>query len=291
MSGAARPPFLWPLDWHRDIIRASLHPKEVSAVKVAVIQMDIVTGLPEINKKTVTEKTALATENDLRPDVIVLPELWSSGYALQRAAELSSPLGNTEALFLEKLSRKYGVTFAGGSVLSQDSGKIYNRAQIVTPDEGYIGGYNKVHLFGRMEEDKYLGAGDARCLFTLWGIHCACVLCYDIRFCEYIRKLALLGAEVLFVSAQWPLSRKEHWNTLLRARAIENQMYVVACNRCGIEDNVAFAGHSAIIAPDGTYLAQAGEDEAILSATLDIDALHKTRNTIQVFYDRVPELY
>ncbi len=122
-------------------------------------------------------------------------------------------------------------------------------------------------------------------------MRCAFAICYDIRFCEYIRKLVLLGAEVLFVSAQWPRSRREHWITLLRARAIENQIYVVACNRCGVEKGGAFAGRSAVIAPDGTYLAQAGEEETVLWATLDSMAVQKTRNSIPIFRDRVPELY
>lgn len=260
-------------------------------MNVAIIQMDITTGVPAANRKTVAEKTAYAACRTPKPDVIVLPELWPSGYALERAAELSSPEGTKDADFLATLARQHGVAFAGGSVLSQKEGKIYNRAQLVTSDGTYQGGYDKVHLFRLMHEDKYLGQGHTHFLFTLEKARCACVLCYDIRFCEYIRKLVLLGAEVLFVSAQWPDSRREHWNTLLRARAIENQIYVVACNRCGVENGVTFAGCSAVIAPDGTYLAQAGEEETVLSATLDITAVRRARNSIPVFRDRVPELY
>ena len=248
-------------------------------------------GVPYANKKVVAEKTAYAVRQLPKPDVIVLPELWSSGYALDRATELSSPEGRDEADFLATLARQHGVAFAGGSVLSREGGKIYNHAQLVTSDGKYQGGYNKVHLFRLMHEDTYLGQGHGHFLFTLDNMRCACAICYDIRFCEYIRKLVLLGAEVLFVSAQWPRSRREHWITLLRARAIENQIYVVACNRCGVEKGVAFAGCSAVIAPDGTYLAQAGEEETILSATLDSIAVQKTRNSIPIFKDRVPELY
>jgi len=261
-------------------------------MRICAIQMEIVTGKREANHATVRRMVADAMRDAAKPDVIVLPELWSTGYALRRAGELATPMGEGDAAFLGELAREYGVAFAGGSVLAAKAdGHVSNRAQVVEKDGRYSAGYDKIHLFRLMDEDKYLVQGDALLWFELEGIRCASVICYDIRFCELVRKLALGGAEALFVSAEWPIPRLEHWLVLLRARAIENQMYVVACNRCGVTSRDTFAGHSCIIAPDGTVLAQAGSEEAIICADFDPELVRQTRSRIQVFSDRVPELY
>lgn len=260
-------------------------------MRVAVIQMPVLRGERQHNWDVVQRRVDSLMREHPQTDVIVLPELWSSGYALERAQELSSPLGEREAAFLGSLAVRYGVSFAGGSVLSQENGSIYNRAQIIAADGTCVAGYNKIHLFRLIDEDKFLGQGQTPLNFTLNDSPCAAVLCYDIRFCELPRLLALNGAQVLFVSAQWPLSRHEHWTTLLRARAIENQMYVVACNCCGLDNNVVMGGHSQIIAPDGTLLASAEAEEATLTAVLAPELVKKTRATIPVFADRVPALY
>ena len=260
-------------------------------MNVAVIQMDVRKGDVAANRASVAAKVELAMQRNPRPEVIVLPELWASGYALERAVELASPLGEADAAFLGELAVRHNVAFAGGSVLSAEGDRVYNRAQVIDNRGRYLAGYNKVHLFRLMDEDKYLGQGNASLQFELCGMRCASVICYDTRFCEFIRVQALRGAQTLFVSAQWPLARKDHWVTLLRARAIENQMYVVACNRCGVTDGVTFGGHSLIIRPDGTLLASADESEDILVGALDPAGVSETREKIQVFRDRVPGLY
>ena len=260
-------------------------------MRVCVMQMDVVKGNRAANHDTVRRLTAEAMQAACPPDVLVLPELWSTGYALESAAELASPMGLDDAAFLGELAAQYQVAFAGGSVLSLQDGAIYNRAQIIDEKGRYVAGYDKIHLFRLMDEDKYLAQGRETLWFDLGGMHCAAVICYDIRFCELTRKLAVGGAEVLFVSAEWPLSRRDPWVTLLRARAIENQMYVVACNRCGTTDQETFGGNSMIVAPDGTVLAQADTAECLISADLDPELVRQTRNRIQVFKDRVPSLY
>lgn len=263
-----------------------------SGMKVCAVQMDVKCGDREANHAAVRRMVAEAMRVDCPPDVFVLPELWSTGYALERAAELASPFGEADAAFLAALAREYGVAFAGGSVLAaRPDGRVSNRAQVLEKDGSLIGGYDKIHLFRLMDEDRYLAQGEAPLWFDMGGMRCASVICYDIRFCELVRRLAVGGAEVLFVSAEWPMPRLEHWQILLRARAIENQMFVVACNRCGRTGGTTFVGHSAIIAPDGTVLAQADANEALIAAELDPELLRHTRSLIPVFRDRVPELY
>lgn len=260
-------------------------------MRVCVMQMDVVKGDREANRNTVRRLTEKAMENACPPDVLVLPELWSTGYDLERARELSSPMGEDDASFLAGLARRYQVAFAGGSVLSEKNGVIHNRAQVIDRDGKYLTGYDKVHLFRLMDEHRYLAPGSGLTLFDFGGMRCALAICYDIRFCEFIRKFAVEGADVLFVGAEWPVARWEHWETLLRARAVENEMYVVACNRCGTTGTETFAGRSMIIAPDGTILAHAGEQEQVVCASLDAASVRRMRETIPVFQDRVPELY
>ena len=117
------------------------------------------------------------------------------------------------------------------------------------------------------------------------------MICYDIRFCEWLRTYALKGAEVLFVSAEWPTARADHWKTLLRARAIENQMFVVACNRCGTSGDTTFGGGSLILGPKGEILFEGGDGEEAGFATLDLKDVTDVRNFLTVFNDRVPEIY
>ncbi len=261
-------------------------------MRVAILQMDVIKGDRQANFATVRQLVAKAMAATPAPGVLLLPELWSTGYALEEKGVLASPMGRLDAEFLGELARQYHVAFIGGSVLSlRDDGQVTNRAQVIDAEGNYVSGYDKIHLFRLMDEDKYLAQGREVLLFKHGGMLCASVICYDIRFCELVRRLAVQGAEVLFVSAEWPLSRMDHWETLIRARAIENQMYVVACNRCGTTGGEVFGGSSMIVAPDGTVLQQAGTEESILCAEIDSGFVRSTRERIQVFKDRVPELY
>ena len=260
-------------------------------MRVGILQMDVVKGDREANSAAVRRLTERAMAAESVPDVLVLPELWSTGYALDRAEELSSPMGGEDAAFLGDLARRHHVAFIGGSVLSRQDGGVRNRAQVIDREGRYVAGYDKIHLFRLMDEHRYLTRGTEPCLFDVGGMRGALAVCYDIRFCELIRRLAVNGAEVLFVSAEWPMVRRDHWETLLRARAIENQMYVVACNRCGAADGEVFAGHSLIVAPDGAVLARAGDGEESVAAELDAGLVRRTRETIPVFLDREPSLY
>ena len=257
-------------------------------MKVCILQMDVKKGRRAANYETVSRLTEKA-ERICSPDIVVLPELWSTGYALEEALPLADELG--DASFLGTLAQEHGFAFAGGSVLAECEGQVFNRAQFVDCAGRYTASYDKVHLFRLMQEDRYLAPGRRVSLFEFKGMCCASLICYDIRFCELPRRLAVEGAELFFVGAEWPSVRLEHWRTLLRARAIENQMYVAACNRCGVTEDTVFGGHSAIIAPDGTVLAEAGAEEEIIWADVDAEAVRLAREHIPVFKDRVPDMY
>jgi predicted amidohydrolase len=148
-----------------------------------------------------------------------------------------------------------------------------------------------MHLFRLMAEEKYLAPGEAATLAdTPWG-KIGMAICYDLRFPELFRRYALGGAQLILVPAEWPHPRRAHWQTLLRARAIENQCFVAACNRVGTTGNSTFFGASAVIDPWGETLIEGGEAEMILTVTIDLALVDSVRRRIPVFEDRRPELY
>lgn len=260
-------------------------------LRVGVLQLDIAIGDKQRNCRNIEDWMASFYVPSELPTAVVVPEMWNTGYALSRAKELADPEGAESAAFLGELARKYGVWFVGGSVLASTKKGYANRAQVINPDGKLVVQYDKAHLIRLMEEEKYFTGGRKTCLFDLEGVKAGCVICYDIRFCEWIRTYALKGTEVLFVSAQWPSARADHWRTLLRARAIENQMYVVACNRCGVSEETHFGGGSMILGPKGEIYFEGGAGEEAAFAAIDLDEVAKTRNFLTVFEDRVPEIY
>ena len=114
---------------------------------------------------------------------------------------------------------------------------------------------------------------------------------YDLRFPELFRRYALADCVLTFLPAEWPHPRLEHWQTLLRARAIENQMFIVACNRVGQSNDTGFCGHSCIIDPWGEVLVEGGEEEALLTMEIDLEKVTAVRRTIPIFNDRRPRIY
>jgi predicted amidohydrolase len=259
-------------------------------MQIALIQLDVVLADKKANFANVERLVQQAANLSPVPDLIVLPELWSTGYALEDLHNLASKDGNEEAEFLGHLAKKYRIWFAGGSVAAKTKNGITNRAQIIDRSGTLMKTYDKIHLVPMLSEDKYLIAGNAVCVYEIEKIQFGFAICYDIRFCQFIHKLALLGAQALIVSAQWPLVRLNHWQTLLQARAIENQCYVLACNNVAANDP-PFAGHSVAHGPDGSILCQFESRQDVRQVRIDPQIVEKTRREIPLFADRRPEFY
>jgi omega-amidase len=257
--------------------------------KIAVIQMDLAFGNPEANFAKAKERIAEAAGQGA--DVIVLPELWTTGYDLNRLDEIADPEGRETSSLISELARKHSVHIVAGSVAARTGEGVANTLLVFDKHGNLAGRYGKAHLFRLMDEEKHLVAGNTAGLFRLDGVSCAGVICYDIRFPELARKLALGGAKILFVPAEWPHPRLHHWRTLLQARAIENQMFVVSCNTVGDSGGTSFFGHSMIIDPWGEVIAEAGDEETILAAEVDLSLADEVRGRIPVFADRRPETY
>lgn len=227
-----------------------------------------------------------------RPDVLVLPETWNTGFfPKENLAELCDRNGERVKEEIGTLAAKYRVNIVAGSVSNIRDGKVYNTAMVFDRSGSCIASYDKTHLFTPMGEDDYYTPGDHLCRFRLDGVQCGIIICYDVRFPELTRSLAVEGLDMLLVVSQWPKVRTFHLRTLTTARAIENQMFLVCCNSCGTAGETVYGGNSAIIDPWGQTIALAGEHETTLAGNCDLGVLTDIRNTIPVFRDRKTNLY
>jgi predicted amidohydrolase len=256
-------------------------------MKLTCIQMDMVLGAPDANFARAEALVRRAAEE--RPDVIVLPETWNTGFFPEDLAAAADVDGARTKSVFGPLARELGVNIVCGSTAVRRGEAFYNAAHIFDRSGALIAEYDKTHLFSPSGEDAHFRAGDKLCLFELDGRPCGLIICYDLRFPELARTLALKGAEMLFVVSQWPEARVMHLEALSRARAIENQMFVCLCNSAASDTRCG--GHSALIAPDGTYLAHAGAGEALLTGEADFSVIDGIRSSINVFRDRRAGLY
>lgn len=258
-------------------------------MKISLIQLDIAFGNPAANYAAAEQRIREAAAAG--PDCLILPELWTTGYDLTRLERIADPDGQETKALMSGLAKELGVHIVAGSVASSRPAGITNSMYVFDRSGGLAGEYSKLHLFRLMDEHLYLQPGEAKGLFTLDNARCAGLICYDIRFPEWVRAHTAEGAELLFVSAEWPKPRLAHWRALLISRAIENQCYVIACNRAGADPANQFAGHSMIIDPWGDVICEAGEGEEIVTGEIDLHKVREVRKQIPVFADRRPELY
>lgn len=256
---------------------------------IALAQIDVAFANPGANFEKVSQYVAQAAQ--AHADVVVFPEMWNTGYALDQLATLADPEGRHTQELLQELAQQYQINIVGGSVATKRDRDFFNTSYVVDDQGQLVSTYDKVHLFGLMNEGQYITAGQTENHFQLAGVPSIGVICYDIRFPEWLRTNARHGANVLYVSAEWPQPRIAQWETLLKARAIENQAFVVAVNRVGDDPANHFNGHSLVIDPLGNVIANAGETEKLTLADVDFSQIEAVRGQIPVFEDRRPELY
>ncbi len=242
------------------------------------LQFEVKPGDPAANLKTV--RRLLKKMQPAADTIIVLPELWATGFAYPRLDELA---GETPGLLeeLRELAAGADICLAGSLIekVAPDEApaKLYNTLYLTGPG-GVMGRYRKQHLFSFWQEDRFLTPGDQPLPMVTPRGQVGGLVCYDLRFPELARMQTFNGARLLVVSAQWPAARLDHWRTLLRARAIENQVFVAAGNSCGDSGENGFAGHSMVVAPDGTVLTEAGDREETGAAALPEADLQRLRS-------------
>lgn len=265
-----------------------------SRLTISLVQMDLELGEPKENFAHAAGQIAEARRRG--SDLVVLPELWSTGYDLENADAHAAVLtgrarrANWFSRFAA-LAKANHVWLTGSLLEVQADRGHYNCMPLYGPDGTLKAAYRKIHLFRLMEEDRYLKPGQDTVLLDLpWG-RAGLAICYDLRFPELFRRYALNGVQLILLPAEWPCARQEHWRTLLQARAIENQCFVAGCNRVGSSKGTEFCGRSAVIDPSGTIMVEGGADEELLTVTIDMAECEAARRLIPVLDDRRPELY
>ena len=255
-------------------------------VKAAAVQFNIALG--DIDSNLSRVNSALRRLAGQGVELAVLPEMWSCGFDyrdLNRHAERTPEL----VAQLTALSAEFSMVIVG-SLPEPHGEKVYNTAYLL--DRGTLAGsYRKLHLFSLMGEDRALDRGDSTMVAKTSIGQIGVMICYDLRFPELARRLALEGAEIIVVPGEWPKPREEHWRTLLRARAMENQLFVVAANCCGPVGKLDFFGQSMIIGPKGEILAEGGYQSCEPLAQLSAAEMELWRESITCFQDRRPDCY
>jgi predicted amidohydrolase len=230
---------------------------------------------------------ALIDAAKVAPDgLIVLPELGDTGFSF----DLDAIVDDRSQVWAAALARRTGCWVQHGWAQRAPSGRGLNVAGLFDPRGALLGTAHKLHPFSVGKEHEVYDAGDALILLDV-AQTCVCPLtCYDLRFPGAFRKAALAGAEMFTVGASWPDRRSHHWRALVIARAIENQAIVAAVNRTGNDPTLSYAGGSLIVSHDGEVLAEAGSDECVLSAEVDLDALRRWRRTFPCLRDARADL-
>ena len=215
-------------------------------------------------------------------DLVVLPEMFTTGFSMN-ARELAQDMNGPAVAWMRAASDRHGIDMAG-SMIIRDGRHYYNRLIWAKPD-GTLATYDKRHLFRMSGEHETYSAGEGTIIVELKGWRICPFICYDLRFPVWTRNNKKQYDLAIFV-ANWPAPRSMHWETLLRARAIENQCYVVGVNRVGTDGNgLPYDGKSAIIDPVGEILFQQKDAPAVHTQTLSCDVLTSYRETFPAWMD------
>jgi predicted amidohydrolase len=258
-------------------------------ITLALGQMAVAWAQPDKNVETAGELAVRAAEAGA--DLLLLPELWATGYDLAHADQYAAHLSEPPFAEMATLAQQHHLWMAGSLLESNPAGPPYNTLALFDPSGKLAGFYRKIHLFPPMEETTYLSPGDRPVVLNLpWG-PTGLGTCYDLRFPGLWRRMRQLDARLVLIPAEWPARRVEHWRVLLQARAIENQLVVAGCNRAGADTDGAFGGYSGIIDPWGRILAEADEAPTLLLGRADLSEVEHTRTLFPFFSDRRPEVY
>ena len=247
-------------------------------MRIAAIQADLEWEDHETNRRRFVDRLWAAA--GAGAGLVILPEMFPTGFSMN-STEIAEPADGTTVEWMIDQASTHDIHLAGSMATAVEGDAVEgevalptNRLVLAGPD-GLIGFYDKIHPFSYGGEHEHYGAGDSFLTATIGGLRTTFFICYDLRFADEFWTTAA-DTDLYVVVANWPRARREHWTTLLRARAIENQAYVAAVNRVGSDGNdLSYAGDSMIISPMGDVLASAAEVDTVLLA--DVDAAEVTR--------------
>jgi predicted amidohydrolase len=249
---------------------------------IAGIQLDIAWEDKVANHAKVRGLVAAAKLP--KGSLVLLPEMFATGFSMNVAGIAEAPGGMTEA-FLASLAMEHGFYVAGGVVVRAPDGRGLNQSLTMGPDGAVVARYSKIHPFSYAGETDHYAAGTETLTYAWAGASVAPFVCYDLRFPEIFRNATKKGAHLLTVIANWPEPREAHWLALLKARAIENQAFVIGVNRCGKDPKLAYSGRGQVIDPRGNVLADGGNGEGVFGADLDLPSLLQYRKDFPALQD------
>ena len=252
-------------------------------MKVVLCQLELAWENPDANYSKIHE--LLADRSDLGGSLVVLPEMLATGFSMDVAAVGAGEPQRTEN-FLGEVAQRHLATVLGGLGVAHENGKGRNLAVALDPTGARITEYSKIHPFTYGGEAECYEAGDSVTSFNWNGLRVCPLICYDLRFPEVFRAGAGMGAELFCVIANWPIKRVSHWITLLQARAIENQAYVVGVNRCGNDPTFTYPGRSLVVDPHGVIIADASDREMALTCDIDPEMVRSWRREFPALADR-----
>ncbi len=261
-------------------------------MRVGVVQMDCEVGSIVPNVKKIEEY--ITRSADAGCDLVVFPEMSDTGYLMTSIVETASTWDTGPMEIIREAARTRSIhVIAGLSERTEDG--VYNAIASVDQAGSIVAKYRKTHLITAepMFEHHHLGSGDQLVVSSAVGASVGFMTCYDVRFPEIARNLTLAGAQIIVCPAAFPLLRLGHWKVLTEARAIENQLFLVAANRIGTDGpGLVFAGCSRIVDPYGTVIAAASEiDESLIVEDIDLTRITTTRGRMRIMQDRRPDLY
>lgn len=268
---------------------------------VSAVQITAVDG----EKDATVEKMLgfLDVAGERGSELVVLPEVWTGlGYSSEKAyTEIAEPVPGPVTDLLAEKARKYGM-YVVGSIYEQSGNLFYNSSPLIDPEGRIVGKYWKTHLFdapdrtdikGGIRESDKVEAGTELPVFDTDLAPIGVSVCSDLRFPEVYRELALNGAQIIVCASAFLSPRFDHWEFFLRARATENQCWVVASGQYGVEpkSGIAFVGRSMIVDPWGTVVATASDEEGVTTAQIDLSFIDEVKRRYPLMDQRRPEMY
>jgi omega-amidase len=253
-------------------------------MKLALAQIDIIWN--DKLKNSETAKAFINQAKDEGADMILFPEMALTGFSMNT---LRIGDNNNESIeFFKKLSQKFNIIIGFGYVESTTDSK--NKYSVVSPLEGELANYTKIHLFSYGKESSHYQSGNEITSFKALDFTITPLLCYDLRFPE-IFQIASKTSSLITVAANWPMERRDHWITLLKARAIENQCYIAGVNRVGNGNSLSYSGDSMIIDPLGNVISSLYMEEGLIIADIFVDNVSSIREAFRLKEDRKETLY
>jgi predicted amidohydrolase len=264
-------------------------------VRICLIQLEARLGL-ELSTRIKLPALPVAQSAEDGAQLTVLPELWAHGaFDPEPWPELAEPIDGPTQKSMQDLAATHGLVLHAGSYVERaPDGRYFNTSVVYGTEGELLASYRKIHRFGfNQGEAAFMSPGDDLVTFDLHHVTTGhptftvgLATCYDLRFPEMFRRLVDAAAQVVIIPAAWPARRREHWRTLLRARAIENQLFVVACAMAGTQAGLEMSGHSMVIDPWGEIVAEAGDGPEVLYADIDPALVDETRDRFPVLCDR-----